>query len=208
MGLRSKVTRILTALKAIFRRPFRSYLLENKYRIVPAFELHGKKYFMFADQQEVPTGRQMSALAIYMEMEMRMDRSYVEMHTRAMDKLLNNGKSINVGIIAQLNANMKDRLELMVTPMFIYKLASVVFFDESESPYMYDFEYNEKKIAAWKAEEKMLAFFLQTPLTGLVPLLKAQQDVSPIYSVVAEMVEKTHHKLLTDILSEVPSPTE
>lgn len=195
------------ALKSIFRRPFRSYLLENKYRIVPAFELNGKRYFMFADQQEVPTGRQMSALAIYMEMEMRCDRSYLEMHTRAMDKILNNGKSINIGIIAQLNANMKDRLELMVTPMFIYKLASVVFFDESESPYMYDFEYNERKIAEWKKDEKTLSFFLQTPLKDLVPFLKAQEGVSPIYSAVAELVEKTHHKLLTDILSEVQLPT-
>lgn len=198
----SKVIRILKALKSIFKRPFRSYLLENKYRVIPAFELHGKRYFMFADQQEVPTGRQMAALAIYNEMDMRCDRAYLELHTRAVEKVISNPQKIHIGYLAQMNTNLKERLDLMVTPHFIYKLASVVFFDESESPYSYDFEYNEAKIKIWSADKDTLDFFLRTPLKDLVPFLKSQESVLPIYSVVAEMVEKTHRKLLTDILSE------
>lgn len=205
MARPSKVTRILKGLRGIFRRSFRSYLLENKYRIIPAFELDGKRYFMFADQMEVPTGRQFAALAIYNEMDMRCSREYLEMHCRAIDKVIGDPKRINIGILAQLNENLKERLNLMVLPDFIYKLASVVFFDESESPYSYDFTYNEEKIAKWKKDGKTLDFFLQTPLRDLAPFLKAQENVSDIYSAVAVMVDGIHHKALTDILSDKES---
>lgn len=156
---------------------------------------------MFADLTEMPTGRGFAALMVYNEMDMRCSREYLELHCKAMDKLLSDPKKIHIGYIAQVHANLKDRLELMVVPDFIYKLASVVFFDESESPYKYELEYNNTKIAEWKKDSKTLDFFLQTPLVTLVPFLKSQADVSPIYSVIAEQVAGIHHKLLTDILS-------
>lgn len=198
----SKITHLWTALKAILRPRFKEYLLENKYRIIPAFELHGTRYYMYASQTEVPTGRQFAALMVYNEMEMRCTREYLELHVKAMDKILSDPKKIHIGYIAQINANLKERLDLMVVPDFIYKLASVVFFDEKESPYKYDIEYNEQKIARWKASEGVLDFFLRTPLCDLVPFLKAQEDVSNIFSKVAEQVGEIHHKLLTAILSE------
>lgn len=192
----------LTLWKRIFGQRFRSYLLENKYRIDPAFSLAGVDYYQFTNQEEVPTGRQFAALMVYNEMDMRCDREYLELHTRAMDKLLSDPKKISIGYIAQINANLKDRLSLMVIPDFIYKLASVVFFDNTESPYKYDLDYNQKKIAKWKEAPGTLDFFLQTPLKDLVPFLKAQADVSSTFSLLAEQVAETHHRLLTDILSE------
>lgn len=202
MVLQLKTTRLYRIWRYIFFKPFRGYLLENKYRIEPAFELHGKKYFQFVNQEEAPTGRQMAALAIYNEMDMRCSRDYLELHTKAMDKILSDPKKININWIVQLNANLKDRLELMVVPDFIYKLASVVFFDETESPYTYDYEYNVKKIKVWKKDARTLDFFLQTPLVNLAPFLKAQKDVSNIFSQIAEQVAGIHHKLLSDILLE------
>lgn len=202
MAAPSKVTQIWRAFRSIFRRRFKSYLLENKYRILPAFELHGKRYYMYADQQEVPTGRQLSALAIYNEMDMRCDREYLELHCRAVEKVISNPAKIHIGYLAQMNNNLRDRLDLMVVPDFIYKLASVVYFDETESPYAYDYEYNATKIAKWKQDKHTLDFFLRTPLKDLVPFLKAQEGVSDTFTVVAQMVAETHHKLLTDILSD------
>lgn len=157
---------------------------------------------MFADQTEVPTGRQFAALMVYNEMDMRCTKEYLEMHCKAMDKLLSDPKKIQIGYISTLNQNLKDRLGLMVLPDFVYRLASVVFFDEKESPYKYELEYNAQKIEAWKADPKMMDFFLNTPLQTLVPFLKAQEGVSPIYSAVAEQVGEIHHRLLTDILSD------
>lgn len=204
MAQQSKGTRIFQGFRRIFKRPFRSYLLEQKYRIIPAFEYGGKRYFMFADQTEVPTERGFAALMVYNEMDMRVDREYLELHCRAMDKLLSDPKKIQIGYIAQITQNLKERMDLMVMPDFIYKLASVVFFDESESPYKYDLDYNASKIAAWKEDKATLAFFLRTPLVDLVPFLKAQEGVSDIYSELAKQVGEIHHKVLTDILSERP----
>lgn len=192
----------LSILKRIFGKPFRSYLLENKYKVEPAFELGGVRYFQFANQQEAPTGRQLAALAIYQEMEMRMDRDYIELHVKAMEQLLSDPKKINIGLIAQLNYNMKDRLGLMVTGEYVYKLASVSFFDETESPYNYDGVYNKGKIEKWKQDGGTLDFFLQTPLRTLVPFLTAQEGVSSVFSQVAEQVAQIHENLLTDILQE------
>ena len=176
-------------------------MLENKYRVVPAFEVGGTRYFMFSDQTEVPTGRQFSALAIYNEMDMRCDKAYLQDFLTAMKKVIDNQKKIQLTIMAQLINNMEERLNLIVLPEFIYKLASVVFFDESESPYTYDWEYNEKKMERWKKEGATLDFFFATPLVDLIPSLKSQKSVSPIYLGIAEKVAKIHREHLTSVLS-------
>lgn len=202
MAQQLRDTRIYKGLRRIFKKPFRGFLLESKYRVIPAFELNGIEYYMFSEQTEVPTGRQFAALMIYNEMEMRCDREYLELHCKAMEKLLSDPKKIQIGYIAQINVNLKERLGLMVTPDFIYKLASVVFFDKTESPYRYDEKYNEKKIERWKEEGATLDFFLKTPLVTLIPSLRSQERVSPIYLGIAEAVAETHRKHLTAILSE------
>lgn len=204
MAQRFGVTKIFRAFKTLLKKPFRSYLLEDRYRVVPAFELGGTKYFMFSNQDEVPAGRQLAALAIYTEMEMRCDRDFLTAHTAAMEKVLSDPKKINIGIIAQLNYNLKDRLSLMVLPDFMYKLASVTFFDETESPYKYDYEYNEKKIRKWKRDGGTMDFFLRTPLKNLIPSLQAQEGVSDMYLAVAEQVSKIHQDFVTEVLSENP----
>jgi hypothetical protein len=193
--------RVLKVLKSMFRRPFRSYLLEGKYRIIPAFECGGKQYWMFDQAMEVPTGRTLGALAIYAEMDMRVTRDYLELHTKAMEKILSDTKKLDITSIAVLNKNLKERLDLMVLPEFIYKLASVMFFDKEESPYRYDFTYAEKKIKAWKEDGANLDFFLKTPIGTMIPYLKPLENASPISLNVAEMVAKTHRDTLTDILS-------
>src|SRR5688572_20275308 len=180
MVKQSKDTRLLKDLKSMWQKPFRSDLLENKYRVVPAFEVGGVRYFQFSDQTEVPTGRQFSALAIYNEMDMRVTREYLVDFLAAMKKVIDGQKKIQLTVMAQLINNMEERLNLIVLPEFIYKLASVTFFDESESPYTYDWAYNEKKIERWKKEGATLDFFFKTPLVTLIPSLNSQKSVSPI----------------------------
>lgn len=201
MAQQLKATRIWKSLKAIWQKPFRSYLLDNKYRVIPAFECGGEQFYMFDSQMEVPAGRQFATLAFYAEMDCRMDREYWELHYKAMEKLLNDPKKIKVGVIAQINAALKERLELMAPPHFIYKLASVVFFTKDESPYNYDYEYNKKKIERWKTNGATLDFFLKTPFGDLIPSLRSQENVSPIFTGIAETVALTHREYLTDILS-------
>src|SRR6185295_309349 len=188
-----------------WKKKFKPYLLDEKYRIIEAFDHGGKKYLMFDNAFEVPTGRAFAAMAVYAEMEMRCDKEYLEAHTKAMEKLLNPAdRKINLSYIAQLNLNLKERLELMVMPDFFYKLASVIFFDESESKYSYDFDYNKKKIEKWKKDPEMLDFFLSRLVTDLIPSLKSAGSGTQIYMGIAEKVDRIHRDNLTKVLSGNP----
>src|SRR5690349_19402298 len=104
--------RIFQGLRSIFKRQFRSYLLDNKYRIIPAFESGGKQYFMYDSQMEVPAGRQFAMLTIYAEMECRMDREFMVAFSEAMERILNDPKKIKLTAIAQMNVYLKERLNL------------------------------------------------------------------------------------------------
>jgi hypothetical protein len=187
--------------KKLFRKRFRSRLLDGKYKVTEAFQLSGTTYYMFDQTAEVPTGRMLAALAVYTEMEMKVDKEYLSLHTRAMEKLLSDPKKINVMYIAQLNLNLKERLELMPLPDFVYKLASVIFFDETESPYSYSFEYNNKKIEQWKKSGDTLDFFLSRLSSELIPSLRPATGNTKMFFQVAEQVAGIHLTDLTKILS-------
>lgn len=188
--------------KNIFKRKFRTYVLDQKYRVEQAFECGGKTYFMFSDPNDAPTGRMMAALAIYNEMEMRCDREYLTAFCKAMDKLLSDPKRIQIKYIAQLVMHMQERLELMPMPEFIYKLASVVYFDDSESPYMYDYTYAEKKIKFWKDSGADLGFFLNSPMKRLIPSLALPLENLSMFSQMTEKIDAIHRARLSDILSD------
>jgi hypothetical protein len=187
--------------KKLFRKRFRTRLLDEKYRLVEAFKLGGTTYYMFDQAAEVPTGRMLATLAIYTEMEMRCDREYLDLHTKAMEKLLSDPKKINVMYIAQLNLNLKERLELMLLPDFVYKLASVIFFDETESPYSYDFVYNKTKIENWKKSSETLDFFLSRLASELIPSLKPAVGSTRTFFQVSEQIDVIHRTAVTKILS-------
>jgi hypothetical protein len=185
-----------------WKKKFKPYLIEEKYRVIEAFSFDGIRYLMYDNAFEVPTGRMFAALAIYTEMEMRCDREYLEAHTKAMDKLLNpSDRKLNITYIAQLNINLRERLDLMPLPDFVYKLASVIFFDETESKYSYDFKYNEKKIARWKKSPETLDFFLTRLGEELIPSLKSAGKSTKMYMGVAEKIDQIHRETLTNVLS-------
>lgn len=188
-------------IKRMFGTRLKPYLVEGKYRVIPAFSIGGTDYFMFDSSNEIPTGRFFAAMAIYAEMEMNCNKEYLEAHCKAMKKILSDPKRISIQYIAQLNINLEERLELMPMPDFIYKLASVVFFDKTESLYSYDHDYNSKKIDKWKVAGGTLDFFSKTPLAELVPLLKMPERDTQTYLTVTSLIKETHQRLHTDILS-------
>lgn len=185
-----------------FKKKFRSYLVDGKLKIVEAFIHDGTRYLMYENPTDAPTGRMLAANGVYMELEMKCDKQYLEDHCKAVDKLLNeNKKGINVTYIAQLNQNLRERLNLMPLPDFVFKLASVIFFDESESPVSYDWAYNEKKIARWKKDPKLLDFFLTRLASELIPSLRPVKENASMYFQVAEKIDKIHRDDLTKALS-------
>lgn len=188
--------------RGLFKPKLKPYLVDGKYKVIPAFTLDGVDYWMYDSATEIPTGRFFAAMAVYMEMEMNADKEYLTAHTKAMDKILSDPKKISLQYVLQLNMNLKERLELMPMPEYIYKLASVVFFDKTESLYSYDYDYNKLKIEKWKAAGGSLDFFSKTPLKELVPSLNMPERDTQTYLTVTKMLSETHRELLTGILSE------
>lgn len=183
------------------------YLVDAKYKVIPAFSIGGVDYWMYDSTTELPTGRFFAAMGVYAEMEMNVDKAYLDQHVKAMDKILSDPKKISLKHVLQLNTNLKERLELMPMPEYIYKLASVIFFDTSESLYAYDYDYNAKKIEKWKSHFKnvqadggLLGFFSQTPLKELVPSLNLPEKDTQTYLTVTKFITEIHREHLTAIL--------
>ena len=192
----------LSRIKRLFKHKLKPYLVDAKYKVIPAFSIGGIDYWMYESSTEVPTGRFFAAMGVYAEMEMNADKDYLTSHTKAMEKLLSDPKKISIQYIAQLNINLKERLDLMPFPEYIYKLASVIFFDKTESLYSYDYEYNKGKIQRWKAAGGALDFFCNTPLKELVPSLSMPEKDTQTYLTVSRLISETHLKLHSDILSD------
>lgn len=178
----------------------KTYLSDEKFKVVEAFKLNGKRYFMYEDSTKMPSGRGLCALTIYEEFNMRCTREYLLAHVRATEVILNSNP-IKLTAIAQINSNLKERLNLALFPEHVYKLASVIFFDESESPYNYDYQYNNKKIEEWKTSGGTLDFFLKTPLKDLIPFSGLQEQNADNYFQVAEAINNLHHSDLQEVLS-------
>lgn len=180
-------------LKKILSRRAKFIKLPTGEMAVEAFKHNGKSYFHFTDSFKMPAGRALCALAIYEELRMRCTREYLEKHIRATELILTAEKGkLDLNKLALINANLKERLNLAPFPDHIYKLASVTFFDETESPYSYDFSYNQKKIEEWKQDPGILDFFLQTQFKDLMPSTSSSGLSAQAYFNIAEQISKIH----------------
>lgn len=168
-----------------------------------AFKHGGHTYYQFTDNFKMPTGRAVCSLAIYSELQMRCTDDYLRKHCEATDIILNGGNNGKVRLtqLAQINNNLKERLNLAPFPDHIYKLASVIFFDETESPYNYDFEYNQKKIAAWKKDGELLYFFLSVPFKDLMPFGSMSKERAASYFNTTMLIDQLHQANLQEVLS-------
>lgn len=173
---------------------------EEGIRTVEAFVIDGVKYFQFSDPFNITTGRYFATIAAYEELQMRCDREYLELHVAAVDNVLNQPK-VKMTWLAQMNQNLKDRLDLMPTSEFVYKLAAVLFFDESESAHVHDYAYGEVKIDRWKKDRAVLDFFLSRPLKEIMPSLNMPTENSQMFMGVAEKIDVMHRKFITKALS-------
>jgi hypothetical protein len=191
---------LLTNLFSAHRKP--KFLRDNIGKITEAFEHRGEKYYMFDDIFQLPTDRALQALDYYEEFNMRCTKSYLKGFCEACEKIITNPKKIDLIQLGQLVRYLQERLEMIPVPDHIYRLASVVFFDKSESPYFYDRKYAQVKIAKWKEDPEMLAFFLRTPLKDLIPSLDSDGRNLSMYSEVVEQLNKMHHKAVLSLLSD------
>lgn len=190
-------------IKSLFKRKPKFKALPSGEVAVEAFRHNGTVYYHFTDSFKIPAGRLICALAIYEELRMRLTPEYIEKHCKAIETILSDPKKINIQAIAIINNNMKERLGLVPFPDHIYKLASVTFFDETESPYTYEFEYNKKKIEQWKKDPEILDFFLRTQFADLIPFSNSSGASARMYFQVSEQIDQLHQDYLSQHTSKV-----
>lgn len=135
-----------------------------------AFECKGKKYFRMAHEFRMPTGRYKFLDAFLSEHELRMTPKMFNDYLDKIEAQLN-GRSgtIELSKIAITVYNMRTHANIAFVPETIEKLASVVYFDETEDLRDYDPEHAKKKISDWK-EDGQYSFFLTRPIVELLNL--------------------------------------
>jgi len=181
--------------RKLFRKSTKNIFPEQKHMIEFAFEVAGMKYYQFDDVFNLPYERGLMALAVYEEVRMRCSREYLSKHVDACRKILHDSK-IDIYKLNALNEQMSDRLDLAIDTDLLYKLASVVYFDKNENPAVYEPEYCNKKIAFWRGNKDVNAFFLQKPLVELIPFLKDVDFDLNTYSEMVGATNKIHSEIL------------
>ena len=183
--------------------PPKDHFADSKQVIEYAFTSGGIDYYQHVDEMNMPYRRALKALTFYKELDMKCDRLYLESHIKAMENLFG-GKKIGFDELAKmkrLNDQLKERVEWIVVDDHIYKIASVRFFDKNENPDDYDYKYNEKKIARWKASESTTDFFLREPIQRLLPFLKSAPVDWESYSVALHDLSRSHLEFIWQLLS-------
>ncbi len=172
-----------------------------------AFTSGGVDYYQMDDIFNIPWQRGMEAIHAYEELEMRCDKKYLLEHSALIEEILS-GSRLGIPEIVRIKAandQLRQRLSWVVLPEQAYKLASVVFFDASENPLKYEIGYAKKKIARWRENDDVAAFFLQMPIRKLMPFLEGFEGNFQTYS---ELVEKVHQQHLTNLSSKFSKSKE
>lgn len=174
---------------------------KEKYRIEYAFTCGGTKYYRFADITNLPYERGLMAMHTYNEVQMRCDRAFLVRYADTIDKLLHEQK-IDIFKIQKLNEVLKQKLTLTAETDLMYKLASIVYFDKSENPAVYEPAYAEKKIAKWRKDKGVHDFFMQKPLLELMPFSQSVDTDLDTYSEMLQELKEIHSQCLRIASSE------
>ncbi len=190
-------------MKLFSRKPKdgRSIFPEVKHRIEWAFRVGDTDYYQFTDVFSLPYERALMAVAVYNELDMRCTREYLIKHVAATAELLRK-QEIDVFKINMLNDQLKVRLGLKTETEILYRIASVVFFDKTENPVLYDQAYCEQKIAHWKSHKGVADFFLQQPLMELIPYLQNVDVNLDTFSPLVDAMNSLHGEKIQSITSE------
>lgn len=140
------------------------------------FKSNGKQYYSFKSDSMVRTGRYMFLQNFLQEVLYRMTVDRLKAYIAKIRSEIDGSKvskegipQVNFGNAIVFLDQMKTLTELAFEPETVYRLASVIYFDETEDVTKWDREHNEKKIAAWK-EAGTLDFFYGKPFTELTGL--------------------------------------
>ncbi len=169
-----------------------------------AFESGSIKYYQFVEEHQIRTGRYKWILAYLQEHDLRMTPDALSSYCDQMDAVLNKGEIGKAFIIIE---KIRGRTKLAFAPDTIKRLASVIYFDESEDPYSFDYQYAFKKIEKWK-KGGLESFFLTTPASKLIPPSLLSEEVLKTFMKVTREIDKEHYQTILDSISGILSEKE
>jgi hypothetical protein len=136
------------------------------------------QYYEIKDLFNTFSSRGLEALQVYEEVEMRIKKDDLNDFILAFENILNTPKQITITNLVDVVGKLKERVNFPIpTREIYYKLASVRYFDEKESPYHYDPEYGKIKMVRWmEASSEVDPFFIAQRLGDMIPLPKLSKE--------------------------------
>lgn len=142
-----------------------------KHKVEVAFKVKGRTYYRFIHERDIPAGRYKYIYAFIREVDLRMNLDTLKQFVTELKKVLNGGNknSIDMGQMWKLILNLETRTSLAFEPAGVEKLASVIYFDDTEDLSTYNRKHCDDKIKYWK-ENNLIDFFLTKPIGELLGL--------------------------------------
>lgn len=171
-----------------------------------AFEANGVKYYSFKQDTQMRYGRYIILQAFLQEYFLRTSLEDLKGNISNLKKWLNpsiskdgNGR-LELGKCLELLDIMEQRANIAFEPDTVFRLASCLYFDETEILSTYDRKYNEAKIEQWKKADTVDFFFhkLFTELTGL--MVSSKEDLVNFLHKAPELLKGW--RTVQDILSQ------
>jgi len=182
-----------------------------------AFDIADKTYWKYPDIFKTPSLRGLQAMVFYDELNKRTSKALYQEELDAELILLQKIRYAISGEAGKINLGdaftaigdwekilnyRKERMMFIVEPDLVWKLASIVYFDETENPHRYDMAYNlEIKIPFWKESVTEHDFFFSKPVKELIPYMEEYEQNFQTYSQVIRMVREIHSNHLSSIKS-------
>ena len=113
-----------------------------------------------------------AAVQVYREIEWRLTPELIRSAFAKINKIIFDSKAntdSKLEQISKISALTVERIDLSFAPALDLKLASVVYFDETENPFSYDYIYAKNKIEHWVKSGDIPSFFLTLPNEKLIP---------------------------------------
>lgn len=158
-----------------------------------AFEVGGKKFYRFADQYKMPTGRYKYIVAATREVDMRMSIELLKEYMNNLKTCLKGEKGkVDLETAWKTLFNIETRISLAFEPDTVKKLASVCYFTDSEILTTWDkVKDGSEKVKFWD-KHNCLDFFLTRPISELLrlsdsSLTSLETYLSQVYPILEEL---------------------
>lgn len=185
--------------KLVKHRNLNWKIKQPEHEIEEAFEHDGIKYYKFVNGMDMYYRRYMAAMDAIMMLESRVDSKFIKLYNESFAEYFNKQDWKN---LANLQMIFWQRCQWVTNEELLFTLAAVVFFDDTENCYDYNYEYAEIKKKRWKGDSAVLGKFLQMDLLKLVPSVQMSKETMEKYLLAANQEDLKTLNYLLSTLSE------